>query len=621
MFKDIRLHGIMENGIEYEAFAIGGDVSRRFFYELDPPEGGEIRLFSPGNELVIGSDGISHSGNGGLFCEYMFGVEQPFADLMKPEVKNRLLMFGARYSSDQETLSFSEQTNGFISYDKLFFDGNAVCNYCFFVNAPSLGRSLPRQQETILKRIGKTIKRTTAIASGEDDRLIDELYPLLADPHAQLFVVKLVDTRHRRYHDLFQHLYFRSKRIPDDDYLRLTRLAEEERIDRYQQERIRIDCMYHHRENRRIVDEYRDILIACRERGGIGRLESARLTRLKTLSVRNKIPGALFHPLDQQLRVETCLDEGEEPAYIQETRQILEGLFLTLNRYISTISHSDLVSLLRNRKMAQEYRDRRFEAMLLDASRTVDEMMRDGVDLSLLDAFTEIITLFDRYDTTAAFISQLAFMETVRITDEMLKTLARNRDIFDQLSPGLFRELFIDDVLASEYLGRFGREKIEAVRDLLVDHPENASNLADRLASIDRRERLSVQVLDILRERIRNYYVPISTPEEIETLRRDISEELRVKRKISSPLPPDLFGEVIETIRNEAVYIHSLLPRIIADRDFAAREEFIRSSGLDRFQIEELERDYFEHHGLSLDGLRLLQRDRDPLESDLSLPE
>jgi len=621
MFKDIRLHGIMDNGIEYEAFAIGGDVSRRFFYELDLAGGGELRLFSPGNELVIRGEGVSHSGNGGLFCEYMFGVEKPLADLMKPEVRNRLLMFGTRYSPEHDSLSFSDQTSGFVSFDKLFFDGNAVCNYCFFVSAPSLGPSLSRQQETILRRIGKAIKRSTAIGSGEDDRLIDELFTLLDDPRAQLFVVKLVDTRHKRYHDLFRFLYFRNKRIPDDDYLRLTRLAEEERIDRYQQERIRIDCMYHHRENRRIVDEYRDILIACRERGGIGRLENARLTRLKTLSVRNKIPGALFHPLDQQLRVETPVDEGEEPSYIQETRQILEGLFLSVQQYISTISHDDLVSLLRNRKKALENRDRRYEGILLDASRTVDEMMRDGGDLSLLDSFTEIITLFDRYDTTASLISQLAFMETVRITDDMLKTLVRTREIFEQLSPGLFRELFIDDILASEYLGRFGREKIEAVRDCLVDRPGNASSLADRLAAIDRRERLTLQVLEILRERIRNFYVPMSSPEEIESLRRDISEELRLKRRITTPLPADLFTEVIGTIRSEAAYIHSVLPRLIAGEDLAEREEFIRNSGLDRFQIEELERDYFDHHNLPLEQLRLLQRSGDSAPLDLSLTE
>lgn len=619
MFKDIRLHGTMENGIEYEAFAIGTDVSRRFFYELDLAGGGELRLFSPGNELVIRPDGISHSGNGGLFCEYMFGVEKPLADLMKPDVRNRLQMFGTRYSPEQDSLEFSDHTTGFVSFGKLFFDGNAVCNYCFFVNAPSLGTTLARQQENILKRLGKAIKRSTAIGTGEDDRLIDELYLLLADPHAQLFVIKLVDTRHKRYHDLFKSLYFRSKRIPDDDFLRLTRLAEEVRIDRYQQERIRIDCMYHHRENRRIVDEYRDILISCRERGGIGRMENARLTRLKTLSVRNKIPGALFHPIDQQLRVETPVDDGEEPLYLQETRQILEGLFLSLQKYMSTVSHDDLVTLLRNRKQAQDRRDRRFEGILLDAGRTVDEMMRDGADLSLLDAFTEIISLFDRYDATASLVSQLGFMEAVRITDDMLVTLRRNRDLFEQLKPGLFRELFIDDILSSGYLGRFGREKIEVLRDFPADGPAAGSTLGDLLKEIDRRERLSLQVLEILRERIRSYYVPISTPEEVEALRRDISEELRLKRKLAIPVPEELFAGVIDTIRSEATYIHTILPRILAEHDIELREEFIRTSGLDRFQIEELERDYFEHHEIPLDRLRLIQRTSDTVDSLLTL--
>ena len=99
-------------------------------------------------------------------------------------------------------------------------------------------------------------------------------------------------------------------------------------IDRYQQERIRIDVMYKHPDNQRIVDEYKNILIDCNRKGAINQLENARLTRLKTLSVRNKIPGALFYTLDEMLKHDKLVDLDEQD-YLAETRQVLEGIFLT----------------------------------------------------------------------------------------------------------------------------------------------------------------------------------------------------------------------------------------------------------------------------------------------------
>lgn len=611
MFRDIRLHGITENLVEYEAFAVGAGTAKRFFFELDPTGTTETRLFSPGNELVIHPHGISHQGNGGFFCEYMFGVEQPLPDLVKSDVSNRLLMYGTHYNQSQGSLLFSDTTEGFISFDKLFFDGNATCNYCFFVHAPQLGRSLRKQQESLLKVLGKAIKRSTSIGKGADDQLINELYALLADPEAQLFLIKLVNIRHRAYRDLFQELYFASKKIPDDDYLRLTRLADEYNIDRYQQERIRIDVMYKHPENRRIVGEYQQLLVGCYNRGSVNRLENARLTRLKTLSVRNKIPGALFHTLDTLLKLDHHVDEEEETPYLAETRQIMEGLFLVEQRYASTVNSDDIITLLRYKKMAEENRDRRFEAIILDVSKSCDEQIRDGADLSLLEGFSSIITFFDRYDSTSAIISQLAFMETVRVTEEMLRSLAFNRSEFELLKPELFAELFLNDILANDYLGKFGRDKLLILSEGLSEVAGDMGKiplLKQRLKDIDEDERLYLLLMDVIRDRIRNFYSKFATPEDLDTLKREVSEELRLKRHIAREIPEHLFLDVIATIKKEASYLHSILPKLATNCDTALREEFITSSGLDRFQIEELERDYFERHGLPLEELRRLQR-------------
>jgi uncharacterized protein (TIGR04442 family) len=44
--------------------------------------------------LHIDRDGVSYTGIGGTFCEYMFGVYMPLADLAKEEVRNRLVLYG-----------------------------------------------------------------------------------------------------------------------------------------------------------------------------------------------------------------------------------------------------------------------------------------------------------------------------------------------------------------------------------------------------------------------------------------------------------------------------------------------------------------------------------------------
>ena len=101
MIQDIRLHGQVTQSIEFFATVAGHNLSHRFFYEIDSShEGTLIRFFSLGNEFIIGQEAISYTGNGGSFCEYMFGINQPIKDMIKKEVVNRLVMYGALYQPD-----------------------------------------------------------------------------------------------------------------------------------------------------------------------------------------------------------------------------------------------------------------------------------------------------------------------------------------------------------------------------------------------------------------------------------------------------------------------------------------------------------------------------------------
>jgi uncharacterized protein (TIGR04442 family) len=611
MYKDIRLHGCLDNQIEYYAIAAGRDAYARYFFTSDQDGDSELRFFSAGSEFVFGASGITHRGNGGSFCEYMFGVDQPLADLAKGDVINRLVMYGAWYDEQSASLKFSDRTESFLSYDKIFFDGNAVCNYFFFVNTVQVGGSLQHQQETIVKLLGKTIKRSEAVGLKNDNAIIAEIFQILGDPSAQIFIFKLINKRHEEYSRRFESLYFRNKKISDEDFTSLSAVAKELGIDRYQQERIRIDVMYKHPDNRRIVDEYKFILIECNRKGEINRLENARLTRLKTLSVRNKIPGALFYTLDEMLKKDKKVVDLEESDYISEVHQILQGLFLSERQIESAIDREDMIKLLSAKKRATENRDHSFEEILLDATKACDEKIHNGADISLLEGFSHIITYFDRYDSTLSIISPLAFMENVKISEEMVRSLSGNKHAFDTLKPRLFEELFIDDILENKYLGKYGRKKVATLISglkLIEEKRLGTSQLLADLLVINTEERIFNIVLDHVRERIRNFYSRYSTKADQEALKQEVIEELLHKKLLTDQIPARIFDEVILTIKKEAVYIHNLLPEIIAGQNVALREDFLENSGLDRFYVEELEREYYELNDLNIEELYQIRK-------------
>jgi uncharacterized protein (TIGR04442 family) len=600
---------MMGEQTEYFVMVAGNDAYQRYFFNIVQEEE-RLRIFSPGNEMIISPEGISYQGNGGNFCEYMFGVDQPSSDLAKPEIINRLVMYGVR-SDEDGAVHFSNRTSGSETYDNIFFEGNAVCNYLFFVHSNLQERKLKNQQEELVKRLGKSIKRSEAVGAELDDVLVSELYQLLKDDSSQLFVIKLINRHHREYRDLFRRFYFKNKKISDEDFALLVAVAAKYKIDRYQQERIRIDAMYRSPANKRIVDEYRNILLACNFKGEISNLDNARLTRLKTLSVRNKIPGALFYTLDEMLKKGRNLKNDREPDYIAAAREILEGLFFREIDIESHIDRDDMLKLIQGKKTAMENRDHCYDQLLLDASKEYDEKIRDGADSSLLGGFSYVITYLDRFDTVSNLVSQLAFMENVRINEEMLRGLLEHKAAFDNLHEDCFQELFIRDLLANAYLGSFGRSKVKALMEGLTAIEAQFSTIEElyrQLSRIDQEERIAIVLLEQVRDRIRNFYSRFITKADQEALRREVVDELKTKKLISAAIPDHLFNETIFTIKKEAMYLHSLLPQIIAERNVGLREDFLANSGLDRFYVEELEREYYEKNGLDIEELYQIRK-------------
>lgn len=603
MNNELRLHGFLTNDIEYFATAAGCRTAHHHFYQLTDQQ---LRLFSPGNELVISETGIRQTGNGGIFCEYMFGVEQPLADLSKAGILNRLILLGVGYNQAGQLLLSGNQKIE-ISYEKLFFEGHAVCNYFFFIDGLQAIDSRQQQQQ-ILYKLGKTLKRIQQLSQRDDSKLTAELLAELPK-ECTIFMVRLINTRNRNYQEEFQRLYYQHRSIPEPDYQALQNCAEKLAIDPYQLERVRIDVMYRHRDNYRIVDEYKRVLIDCHQSGTIDRQQNARLTRLKTLSVRNKIPPALFQALDERLKAEQD-HSSAEPQYIATTRQILQGLFIEGEDAKSGIDNQDMVQLLQAKRQAHSNRDHSFEQLLLETGKLCDEQIRDGAPLSLLENFSTIITFFDRYDSASTHISQLAFMESFRLTVNLLRSLLGNQLAFNQLEDELFKKLFFDDLYANRYLGRYGRRKLLSLQKGLQEISHDRASLQElnyQIKELDAEERLYNMVLKSAKERIRNRYSRFETSTEQQELFTELNDELLVRGIISGQLNTEIFLAVIHDIKKEAIYIHNLLPDIISANDKKLREDFLNNSGLDRFYIEELEREYFTLNHIDQDRLQQLR--------------
>jgi uncharacterized protein (TIGR04442 family) len=604
MHQEISLHGHLDDAVEYFAVLAAHDAYARYFFETDADG---LRFFAPGNEFMLGHDRISHRGNGGSFCSYMFGVDLPLADLCKTEVRNRLILYGAFCTEDGQ-LDFTGQTEGYSSYERIFADGNALRNYFFFLNGEVAG-SLSEQQGSIARLLGKTLKRSVHVGGDDDTGLLKEIYGLLGH-RSSLCLVKLVHKHHRAYHEAFRALYLPGKAIAEDAYGALQRQAEQWRISRSQQERIRIDVMYQHPDNRRIVDEYRNILVECHQRGAISQFDSDRLDRLRTLSIRNKIPSALFALLDEKLRRDQTTGP-DVPDYLIPARQVLGGILVAESQSDACITAEELQRLLYAKHQANLSHDRAFEQLLLDTGRACDERLHQGGAPAILEQFNRVVDCFDRYDRAYASLNELTFMDNCRAVEEKLRSLLDDKQAFDQLAPDLWQELLLQPLLANKYLGRFGRRKAECLAaglPAIAAGRMTVPGVRQELADIETEGRFFATVLSHVRERIQHFYARYATTAEQDALCRDVTRDLQHKGLLAGELSPVLFRDVLVDINKEAVYLHNLLPQIVAANDAGLRADFLANSGLEHFAVEELENAYFARNGLDPEQLVRLRK-------------
>ena len=590
MLSDLRLHGRI-GAAEYFAFIGGADVYNTYFFEAAPSS---IRFFSRGNEFTMTDEGIHYKGTGGSFCEYMFGVEKPLKDLMKRAIANRLIMFGA-FLDDKEKLVFTDDTEGRESFFRLFLQGHAVKNYYFFVSSDH-GGDHKRRQKHILRSVGKFLKRTSFVADDLDTELLNGFLSELKEQDSTLFIFKLIHNGNQEFFRAFRNFYSQERSPSTTDEPHIEGIIQRYGIDRYQQERIKIDIMYRHPNNKPVVDEYRDILLGGISENAFQRSEFAKLRRLRTLGIRNNIPSVLFDTLDELLLRGRKIKEIEEPEYLKETRSILQSLFFKDPLLKRHIINEDIIRLIKAKQVAYSKGDKGFEQILLDTVRACDEIARENDDFSLFEEFTSIVTYFDRYDNVRTLLSQTAFMESVAFTEDSLRSLIGNKKEFDKLDARLFNDIFIKEILSNNYITTYGRRKINAISkgiNRIFAGDASLKEIITELTMITDEERLYRQVHTSLKQKMRGFSPGLDTKKGRDKIREDISRELARKGFVAE-ISKKLFDKVFLDLKKESFYVNNLLPSIIQNKDSSLREDFLINSGLDRFYIEMLEKEYFD---------------------------
>jgi len=598
VLKDVRVHGSITDTIDFYATLAGSRLLAAPFYELrETHEGREASFFLAGMYFRLNAEGIAFSGTGGAVSEYMFGSPMPLKDLGQKEVKNRLVFFGT-FPAEGGGLRFTAQVSGFQSYENLFLDGNALANTFFLVKVP-WPYSVRRTQELLLKTLGRVLKRSDRPAAFDDAGLLSEILKELAEPDATLLLLRLVNRFNQRFYDFVRSYYRREREWGDPQERFVAPLAEELGIPEYQRRRIAVDILYKDDANRPIVDEYKDVLLRLLETGG-DPSAAARLNSLRNLATRHGLPRSLFDTLDGLIPADKAARTGE-PDYLRKTREIFEGLFLSSRPPQEVVGPREIARLLACKQEAIEHRDNGFEQVLLDTGRVLDERMAETGDTAPFEVFSEVITYFDRLDNASAVVSELAFMEHATVTESKVRSVLGNRRELESVEPGLFRRLVVAPVLENPYILRLGRQKVEALEEGLkaVERGEKSlQEVTADLESLVHREAAERFLYERIRSRLRQFYFDLQNPVHVRLLQRDVEGELRKREGWQGPVPEGAFASALEDVRREGDYLSNVLPRILETGDTRLREEFLRQSGLDRFRLEELEREYREAHGL-----------------------
>jgi uncharacterized protein (TIGR04442 family) len=460
-----------------------------------------------------------------------------------------------------------------------------------------------KKQEIIVRNLGRFLKRVELEGAEDDSSLCTKILGELELPNSSVFLFKIVDVHRRQYRDTLRKFFFEKHALTEEEDDILYEMAFDFKISARAQERIRMDVVYDVPVNRRIIEEYRDTIASIAESGSLDKIARARLARLNTLSAREKMPRAVFDSLNRVLLRRKIPEEPADPAYVHEARAILEGLVLSPPEAPSEITAEDVVKLLRAKKAASKESEMTFEGMLLETGKNLDEKYKqaEGGSRHGPKKFSEIITLFDRFESANMELDRMAYTEQSRVEPDTLRFILENRKVFESFAPGLFEELFIKDILEDKYLSRYGKQRVSILRRGCEELDEGSRSIPDLCEEINRvslEEQTYRLIRTFAREKMKEQERDLTSRASRDGFADEIYQELQRKRDFRGEIPEALLHLVIVDLEKEMFYLKNILPPVLAGESIDLREDFFSNSGLDRFTIEEIEREYFESNGL-----------------------
>ena len=611
MIKDLRIHGEIGGDKEFFATLSGEGLDGRYFHESLEKDGEMIhRFFVGGSEFLLGPTALSHSGNGGSFCPYMFGVDEPIEDLVKPDVINRLVVFGARHEAGSR-INFSDGTASSDEYKQLFLRGHAVFNYYFFVQYKG-SAGLKKQQEEILRSLGRSLKRFPLNLDEEDSRIVEELKSKWSELATVFFLLKVVNRSHLQFYRRLEEMFSTSQTLGDEENALLEELAARLAIDPYSQERMKIDVMYRYPGNRQVVEEYRSVLVGIRGRDEIRFDDQARISRLRTVALRKGIPVNLLNSLDEKLLGDRKMITAEEPAYLVEVRGVLETILLQSRQVGIHLEKEDLIKLLKSKLIALENRDSAFDRILIEVGKECDERSREAGDTIALEEFGNIVTFFDRFDNVYHVVNSLGFHEEERLLEDKLRSLMMSKKVFDDVQENLFHDLFITPVLKNLYLPQYGRKKVEELFGGISNIETGDYSLQDVLISLENmvREEREYRIVKTAMDRwLKKFGRSLKGIEEESSFINDVRKMLVSRALVRPDVPESFFRKTLEDLKMERIYFGSVLPNAIKAKDAIIRSEFIDTSGMDMMRIEELEREFQQQYRIPDDAMEVIRSD------------
>lgn len=580
MLKKLVFEGYVNQRVSYILYAYGDDVYSRIFYEYDKEKSCE-RFFSKGFGFTVFDDRIAYKGFGGSFCSYMFGVERPFKDLIKPEVKNRLIMFGAT-QKDLDKIEFTDLISGEESYLSIFSEGNAITNYYFMIIDKKDHKNIGKRQEEILKKIGKKLKRTELVKKEEDFDLLKLIYSEIGEKDIVIILLKIYDSFVK---ELWQYLTKGELSIYEQERMKNLEMS----LEKYQIERIRVESIYQNEENQSMVNEYVSLLL--KKKNEITIEDDSKLKKLRLSLIRNGIPESILDGLERSIKSTTLYTKTDD------VKELLDNFINT-----GKITEEDIIKLILAKKRSLVNRDISFEQTFLDAGRIIDEKVSKEGDFQIMEGFNKVITYFDRFDTTYQLLTKISFVPETDITENNLRSLVGNYKIFEELKKGLFFELFFSDIYKDPYLTNYGKKRLSFLEKQIPIIANDESMLTASFYAIKNLMQEEIYFYKILRIIKENFWEVFSLWGEkdidmdyyiskvLERLKEEVGEEVFI--------PKHLWQEIFWHIKKEVFFITQILPKISEERNMELKEDFIANSGIDRFYVEELEKSYYSKHGI-----------------------